>query len=242
MTPVARREPRSLPPGHALKWFGEAIRLWKRGQLAFSLMAVVLIASAALLEPLPVIGAIVTNVVAPLLACGLMFASLAADGNDRPRFRHLFMAFVSPLPAQVSVIAAGLAATLIASAFAWSIAGINLLVPGALNTEVPATTILVIYATYILVSLPFTFVPMAALFDGEPLRSAFGSSLRAFARNPQPMLALGAYTFVLILAGFATSGVGLVLGLPWIAAAQYAAWKDIFGVAPSGGGAPGEVA
>jgi uncharacterized membrane protein len=99
-----------------------------------------------------------------------------------------------------------------------------------------------IFEIYTLVSLPLTFVPMAALFDAEPLRVAFASSLRAFARNPQPMLALGAYMYILVLAGFATTGVGLVLALPWIAAAQYAAWKDIYGVAPSGGRAPGEVA
>ena len=241
MTPDASREPRSLPPGRALLWFGEAIRLWKRGPLAFSLMAVVVIASAAVLEPLPVVGAVVANIVSPLLTCGLLFASLAADGNEAPRFKHLFMAFASPLSAQLTVVVAALAATLVASAFAWSIAGVNLLVPGSAAADVAPSLALVIYATYMLVSLPLTFVPMAALFDGEPMRAAFASSLRAFARNPQPMLALGAYMYVLVLAGFATTGVGLVLALPWIAAAQYAAWKDIYGVAQSGGGAPGEV-
>ena len=242
MTPAAGREPRSLPPGRALLWFGEAIRLWKRGPLAFSLMALVVIACAAALEPLPMVGAVVANVVSPLLTCGLLFASLAADGNEPPRFKHLFMAFASPLSAQFAVILAALAATLIASAFAWSIAGINLLVPGSGTSDASPSIVMVIYATYMLISLPFTFVPMAALFDDEPLRAAFASSLRAFARNPQPMLALGAYMFILVLAGIATTGVGLVLGLPWIAAAQYAAWKDIYGVAPSGGRPPGEVA
>jgi len=57
VTPAAGREPRSLPPGRALLWFGEAIRLWKRGPLAFSLMALVVIACAAALEPLPMVGA-----------------------------------------------------------------------------------------------------------------------------------------------------------------------------------------
>jgi hypothetical protein len=31
--------------------------------------------------------------------------------------------------------------------------------------------------------------------------------------------------------GLATSGIGLLLALPWSAAASYAAWKDIFSVA-----------
>ena len=37
-------------------------------------------------------------------------------------------------------------------------------------------------------------------------------------------------SFLLLLAGLATMGVGLVLALPWIAAASYAAWKDVFAV------------
>jgi hypothetical protein len=242
VTPSASREPRSLPPGRALLWFGEAIRLWKRGPLAFSLMAVVVIAAMTLLGPLPIIGAVVANVLAPLLACGLLFASLAADRGDAPRFRQLFMPFAAPLPAQVAVIAAALVATLVESAVAWSIAGINLLAPASANMEVAPSVVIVIYATDVLVSLPLTFVPMAALFDGERTRSAFASSLRAFARNPQAMLALGAYTFILVLAGIATTGIGLVLGLPWIAAAQYAAWKDIYGVTASDGRPPREVA
>jgi hypothetical protein len=242
VTPAPGREPRSLPAGRALAWFGEAIRLWKRGPLAFSLMALVVIACALLLEPMPVIGVVAANIVSPLLTCGLLFASLAADGSEGPRFRQMFMPFASPLSAQATVVFAALVATLIASAFAWSIAGVNLLVPGSAASDVPPSVTTVIFAIYTLVSLPLTFVPMAALFDAEPLRVALASSLRAFARNVQPMLALGAYTYILVLAGFATTGVGLVLALPWIAAAQYAAWKDIYGVAPSGGRAPGEVA
>ena len=242
MTPAASREPRAVPPGHALAWFGEAIRLWKRGPLPFSSMALVVIVIFVAIGPLPVIGLIVANVVVPLLMCGLLFASLAADRNEPPRFKHLLMVFAAPVSAQFAVVAAAVTATVIESALAWSVAGVNMLAPDGGMTDLAPSTIMMLYATDVLVSLPFTFVAMAALFDGDAPGRAFASSLRAFARNPQPMLALGAYMFILVLAGIATTGVGLVLGLPWIAAAQYAAWKDIYGVAPSGGRPPGEVA
>jgi hypothetical protein len=242
VTPAASREPRSVPPGRALLWFGEAIRLWKRGPLPFSLMALVVIVIFVAIGPVPVVGLIVANVLVPLLMCGLLFASLAADRNERPQFRHLFMGFVAPASAQLAVVASAVAVTLIESALAWSIAGVNMLAPDGGMTELPASTIMMLYATDVLVSLPFTFVAMAALFDGERPARAFSSSLRAFARNPRAMLTLGVYTFTLLLAGLATTGIGLVLGLPWIAAAQYAAWKDIYGVEGSARRAPGEVA
>jgi hypothetical protein len=40
----------------------------------------------------------------------------------------------------------------------------------------------------------------------------------------------GALSFTLLMLGIATSGLGLLLALPWSAAASYAAWKEIFSV------------
>lgn len=75
------------------------------------------------------------------------------------------------------------------------------------------------------------FVPFAALFDGAGFRQAFAQSATAFTRNGAPLVLFGALSFALLMLGLATSGVGLLLALPWSAAASYAAWKDIFGVA-----------
>jgi len=74
------------------------------------------------------------------------------------------------------------------------------------------------------------FVPFIALFDGAGLRTAFAQSFAAFARNPGPLLLFGALSFALLMLGIATSGLGLLLALPWSAAASYAAWKEIFSV------------
>ena len=45
-----------------------------------------------------------------------------------------------------------------------------------------------------------------------------------------PMLIYGALSLALLVLGWATYGVGLVLALPWWAASSYAAWKDVFAV------------
>ena len=46
------------------------------------------------------------------------------------------------------------------------------------------------------------------------------------------VLSLGLFLF-----GIVTSGLGLLLALPWLAASSYAAWKDVFAV-DTGGNAP----
>jgi len=224
----ASRAPRTVPAANALKWFAEAMRLWKRGPMTFGLMGFAVLVASVVAEPVPVLGFIVSNVVAPLLSCGLIYASLAADREGRPRLVHLVAVFAAPLSAQWAVIAAGLVVLVAESAVAWGLADVNLLLPMA-SAETPSgRAIAGIYAFGALASMPVTFVPMAALFDGEDVRHAFALSLRAFRMNVPALLLLAVYSYALLLLGLATMGIGLVLALPWIAAASYAAWKDIF--------------
>jgi len=219
-----------VPADHAFGWFRDAMRLWKQAPATFAAIAVVVLVTSIALEPVPIAGLVAANVVAPVLACGLYYACLAADRNDRPRFTHIAAVFAAPLRALAAVVAASLIA-LAAEAFtAWQLAGVNLLLPVPENANLPIETIIAVHAVSIAASLPLTFVPMAALFDGEGVRRAFALSARAFAMNVPALTLLAAYSFVLLMLGLATMGVGLVLALPWIAAASYAAWKDIFGL------------
>jgi hypothetical protein len=231
------RAPRVVASHRAFDWFAQAIRLWKRAPLTFSAMALVVVVVSIALRPLPYIGHVVAHVVVPLLICGFLYASLGADRNDRPRFLHLFTAFLAPLRAQAAVVAAAFIVTLVESAVAWQVAGVNLLLPTGDDPSLSASTLVIVIAASALVTMPVAFVPMAVLFDNEPPLRAFASSWLAFVRNPRPMLALAAYLYALTIAGFATLGVGFILAFPWIYAAQYAAWKDIFGVGVGSEGA-----
>lgn len=220
-----------MPARRALDWFSEAMRLWRRGPAMFCAFALVVVVASVVLEPVPVAGALAANVLAPLLACGLLYASLAADRGDRPRWSHLVAVFAAPLPAQAAVVAGSLVPLAVEALAAWSVADVNVLLPLADASQLSVGAIAAIYAAGVAASLPVTFVPMAALFDGEPFARAFAASLRAFARNVPALGAFAAFSFVLLALGIATSGIGLVLALPWIAAASYAAWKDVFAVA-----------
>ena len=119
-------------------------------------------------------------------------------------------------------------------AVAWSLAGVNLLVPASDAARLTPGTVVAIYAVGIAASLPVTFVPFAALFDGASVADAFALSTARLSQNVPALAMLAMISFLLVLAGLATMGLGLVLALPWIAAASYAAWKEIFGRARSG--------
>ncbi len=220
-----------MPTAHATAWYAEAMRLWKRGPVVFTLLALIILAVNLLLNLLPVAGTAVAQLVLPLLECGLLYACLAADRGGRPRLSHLFAFVAAPWRAQAAVVAAGLLIFAVQALVAQTLGGINLLTPADTGDPISGTALVGTYAAGIAVSLPVTYVPFAALFDGAGFRTAFAQSAEAFARNLRPLAVFGALSLALLLVGLATSGLGLLLALPWSAAASYASWKDVFGVA-----------
>jgi len=204
------------------------MRLWKRGPAIFAMLAFITLVVSIAFEPVPILGFVASNVIAPLVATGMLFASLAADRGDRPRLKHVLAPFSAPARAQVTIVVAGLFAFAAEAWSAWQLADANLFLPARDTANFSIRVVVAIYVAGIITSLPLTFVPFAALFDGEGLRQAFATSARAFARNVPALALYAGISLSLLLMGLATMGVGLVLVLPWIAAASYAAWKDIF--------------
>lgn len=220
-----------MPANHALEWYADAMRLWKRGPAMFCALALVVLAANLALNLVPVVGVVLAQLLLPLLECALLYASLAADRGDKPRFAHLVTVAGAAPAALAAVIGAGLIVFAVEALVAQAVGGINMLSPAGNTASISGTALVATYAAGIAVSLPLTFVPFAALFDGAGFRSAFAQSSAAFMRNPAPLVFYGALSFALLMLGLATSGLGLLLALPWSAASSYAAWKDIFGVA-----------
>lgn len=224
------RTARAVSADRALTWYREALRLWRRGPVAFMLLALATVLVDLVLSLVPVAGVVLAQVVLPLAACGLLYASLAADRGDRPRLAHLIAVAGAPPAALAAVIASGLVVFAAEALTAYAVGDVNMLLPLAGDVAVTPATILALYTVGITASLPVTFVPFAALFDGLGLRDAFVQSYAGFARNVVPLALYGALSLVLLLFGWATYGVGLVVALPLWAASSYAAWKDIYAV------------
>ena len=225
------RDARGVGAGRALFWYREAMRLWRRGPGVFALLAVAVIGAEVVLSLIPLVGMLVAELVLPLVACGMLYASLAADRGDQPRVAHLIAILGASPEALLAVIAAGLVVFGSEAVVAYALGGVNLLEPMGRDTTLDSSIVLAIYVAGIAMSLPVMFVPFAALFDGTGTAEAFAESWQGFARNLAPMLLYGVLSLALLVLGWATYGIGLVLALPWWAASSYAAWKDVFGVA-----------
>ncbi len=223
------RAARAVTTRQALAWYREAMRLWKRGPTTFGVLALATLVVDFALSMIPGGGVLLAQIAVPLAACGLLYGSLAADRGGRPRLGD-FAAIAGAAPrAMVAVITSGVIVFAAEALTAYVVGRVNMLAPDAGDALAPGVVV-AIYTVGIAVSLPFTFVPFGALFDGLSLRASFAQSVRGFTLNIAPMALYGVLSLALLLFGWATFGVGLLLALPWWAASSYAAWKDIFDV------------
>jgi len=228
--PAAHLHPRIVPWRHALAWYEDAMRLFKRSPAMLSVLAIVAIASGIALRAVPVAGSLLSEVVTPLFACGLVYGSAAADRGAAPRLGDALRAFRESTGAITAIVASALLAFGAEAFAAWWIADADLLPTAVQSVDLTPAGAIGVYALGMLASLPVMFVPFHVLFERVQPAAAFAASWNAFALNTVPLLVYAAAS--LVLAGFsvATMGVGLVLALPLWAASSYAGWKDVFGV------------
>jgi hypothetical protein len=222
--------PRAVPWQHALAWYEDAMRLFKRGPLTWIALAIATVVTELGLRTVPSVGMLLSQLVTPLVACGLVYGAGAADRGSTPSLRDAIRAFRAPPPAIAAVITAALVEFAAEAFAAWWIADVNLFDTDTGSTELSPTAITGILALGILASLPVMFVVFHVLFEDVRPAPAFTASWNAFVLNTLPLLVYSAASMVLLGFGLATFGLGLALALPLWAASSYAAWKDIFGI------------
>jgi hypothetical protein len=231
--PAAERAhlvPRGVPASHAFRWYEDALRLFKQAPGTWIGLALIAVATEFLLTAIPVAGAYLSELITPVIACGLVYAAAVTDRGEAPSLRYAAAALGIPAGALLAVIAASVVPSMLQALAAWWLADVNVFGADTRMTELPAVTLTGIHAIGILVSLPFTFVPYHVLLERAMPRAAFAASIGGFAINALPLLAYSAVSLVLLGFCILTSGLGLLLALPLWAASGYAAWKDVFGI------------
>jgi hypothetical protein len=228
--PAAHLHPRIVPWGHALAWYEDAMRLFKRAPVIFVALATATIVTQFALRAVPGAGVLLSELLTPLVACGLIYAAAATDRGTAPSLLLAVAAFRAPAGAIGAIIGSALLSSAAEALAAWWIADANLLDLGTGSAELTGPVIGGIYTIGMLASLPVMFVAFPVLFERVRPGAAFAASWQAFALNTFPLLVYSAASLVLLGFGIATMGLGLVVALPLWAASSYAAWKDIFGV------------
>jgi uncharacterized membrane protein len=226
-TAFASSSPRAVPLLNALGWFETAMRMFKRAPLAWCVLGLVTLASKLGLELVPGVGRAASEVVVPVIECGLFLAAAAVERGDSPSLGYAFASFRAPPRALAAIVVSALLVSAAETVTAYALADVNLYADPT-DPRLTSGVFVAVISVATLASLPLTFVPFAALFEHARFGQAFAASVRGFAVNVGPLLLFGMLSLALTFLGLLTFWVGLVAVLPLLATASYAAWKDIY--------------
>jgi len=219
--------PRALPISSVFAWFQSALRLFKRAPWTWCALGVITLGVQLVLEFIPGIGRAAAEVIMPVVECGLLVGAAALDRGTELELRCMLAPFRAPPGALAAIVVSSLIVSVVKFAVAYSLVGVNLLADPT-DVRLTADVMAAVIGAATLASLPFAFVPFAALFQREGFLRAFAVSFSGFALNAAPLIVFGVISLVLIAVGLLAWLLPLAAIFPLLAAANYAAWKDIY--------------
>lgn len=224
---IESNEVRAVPANHALAWYAEAMRLWKRAPFTLCVLGFLSLASEFALQLVPEAGMLASKIFAPIVTCGMYIATHSLANGGRAHVTDAVKPFAASASAIAAIVVSSLAVFAAEALTAWLAADANLLSAGASDAGMNLAAVLLMFAVGVLVSLPFTLVALCVLLDGDGFARAFRTSFAAFTRNMPAFLLYGLLSYALLMIGIATFGLGLIIVLPLWATSSYAAWRDL---------------
>lgn len=227
---------RTVEAGRSVEWL-------KRGWAAFLKapgiwIAVTLIAGVIMivLAMIPMLGQLAANFLGIVFVAGLLLGCKALAEGGELRVDHLFAGFKEHLNGLlvlgvlyvVGLAAIGLVTFAIGGGAAMSGAMMGHMAGAGMAFGGFVLALLVALALMVPLAMAVWFAPALVVFRGiaplEAMKSSFGACLK----NLVPFLIYGVILFVLGFVAAIPFGLGLLVLVPVVVGAQYAAYVDIF--------------
>lgn len=231
--------PGDVVPGHALDWLAAGWRTFMRAPLVWALQALIFFVILAALGMVPFLGWAAAPVTLPVLVAGMLSGARALDRGDPLHVGQLFDGLRQHAGNLLLVGLFHLLGLLLAALAAAAIGGSAILTgaaAGALGAIAGAGVaaggmmlgVVVFTVLWALLMMALWFAPaLVMLHEVAPL-DAMRLSARACFHNLLAFIVLAALLYVLVWVAMIPAGLGMLVLVPVIAGALYAAWKETF--------------
>jgi uncharacterized membrane protein len=229
---------RGVPAARGWDWIVGGWDLFKAQPGTWIGLVVVLAAIMIAIGLVPVIGTIVTSVLWPVFAAGVMLGCRAQREGGEIEVGHLFAGFKDKFGVLAAVGAIYLVALLVIALSVGLVTGVGLFAllgggdpnaadaAGALMTLLLA--VLIMFALMLPVMMAIWFAPALVVLDGRGAVEAMKESFSGCLKNIVPMLLYSVVLLVAMVVASIPLGLGwLVLG-PVLAASVYVSYRDIY--------------
>ncbi len=189
------------------------------------------------LSMLPVIGSVLSTLLAPVFAAGMMWGCQAMMRNQDLEINHLFEGFkhnTSQLVAVGGIYMLSLLLVAVVVVLTLDAATVELLIQGKdLSTEqADAMTMpLLLALLFVLpVLMAYWFAPVLAGLHDLTAIEAMKLSFNACFKNMLPFFLYGLIFMVLLIIAIIPFGIGLIVVVPMMMTSLYTSYADVFGI------------
>ena len=229
---------RTVPAENGWKWIVEGWNLFKRQPGMWIALIVVFIVISIVLAFIPVLGSLVSMVLGPVFAAGLVIGCRAQDEGGELKIEHLFAGFRGRFGTLAAIGSLYLVATVVIVLVAGLVTGVKVFSllgggesdPGAIISAAFTLLLamLIVLALMLPVLMAIWFAPSLVAFHQLGAIEAMKASFIGCLKNMVPFLIYGLVLLVASVIASIPFGLGwLVLG-PVIAASMYTAYRDIY--------------
>ncbi|MEZ5536099.1 MAG: BPSS1780 family membrane protein [Thiolinea sp.] len=229
---------KSVPAGNALDWFKCGWKVFSADMVNWVLMALIFFIIVVVLGFIPVLGVIAVYLLLPLLQAGMLKAAQESRGGGAINFSDLFAAFKmddkrSPLLALGGIMLAAVFAVMM---FSVPFIGGSVMssMDEAQSSGMPMLPTLgvggMLFAVTagLALAMMFFYAPALVMLRGLGAVDAIKASFSGAWKNLLPfVIFMLIYAVLSIIAGI-PFGLGFLVLLPVVIAANYCSYKDIF--------------
>lgn len=245
VNPVGAPEPRRVAAIQGWRWIAAGFRLYARNPLIWIVFFLIyMVLELVLAFAIPVVGAIASALLDPILIAGFMAGCRALELDEELEISHLLAGFRANAGQLAAVGGFYLLGKILLIVAAMGIAGIVIgpmpevdfsslesMDPAQLQLVAHHLTVMgaLLLALLMPLLMAFWFAPALILFDHMTAKQAMKLSFTACLRNIRPFTLYGVAGSLLFLLGALPFGLGLLAVIPVLFGTSiYTAYRDIF--------------
>ena len=230
-------EIRQVPAGNAWIWIVRGFNLFKANPAMWIIILMIYLAIIIPISLIPLIGSVVSTLLAPVFAAGMMWGCKALVLKQDLEINHLFEGFKKNT-AQLIAVGGIYMVTLLAVAVLVVLSldrpTIDLLVKGqALSPEQAGAMMLPILIAMLFIMpilMAYWYAPVLAGLHNLTAVDAMKLSFKACLKNMVPFLLYGLIFMAILVVAIIPFGLGLIVAVPVMMTSLYTSYVDVFNI------------
>ncbi len=233
--PTATLNFRQVPASHAWAWTVRGFQLFRANPAMWIILWLIYLAIILPISLIPLFGSVLSTLLAPVFAAGMMWGCQAVAQQQDLEINHLFEGFkknTSQLIAVGGIYMACLLAVAVMVVLNMDSATINALkIDQALSPEqTDAMLRPLFFAMLVIVPIlmAYWYAPLLVGLNNLSASQALKLSFMACLKNLLPFFLYGVIFTALLLVAIIPVGLGLLIAVPVMMTSLYASYEDVF--------------